>query len=60
MVPEGGPPRAAQLEDENPESATPEEKPSVAEIRQRIRDGAYDTDAVLDSIARRILDRGDI
>jgi anti-sigma28 factor (negative regulator of flagellin synthesis) len=52
--------RSAQLEGEKPASATPAAKPSVAEIRQRIRDGVYETDAVLDSIAHRILDRGDL
>jgi len=52
--------RAAQLEGEKPAAAAPAEKPSVAEIRQRIRDGVYESDAVIDSIARRILERGDL
>lgn len=32
----------------------------LAEIRQRIQSGAYDSLAVVDEVARRILDRGDI
>lgn len=52
--------RAAELEGEKPAAAAPTEKPSVDEIRQRIRDGVYESDAVIDSVARRILDRGDI
>lgn len=53
---EQGPPSSSP----HPDTARPEEKPSVAELRRRIRDGAYDTDAVLDAVARRILDRGDL
>jgi anti-sigma28 factor (negative regulator of flagellin synthesis) len=51
--------RSAQLEGESPATA-PADKPSVSEIRQRIHDGVYESDAVIDSIARRILDRGDL
>ena len=32
----------------------------LAEIRHRIQSGAYDSLAVVDEVARRILDRGDI
>lgn len=32
----------------------------LAEIRQRIHSGAYDSLAVVDEVARRILDRGDV
>ena len=32
----------------------------LAEIRQRIQSGAYDSLAVVDEVARRILDRGDL
>lgn len=32
----------------------------VGEIRQRILNGAYDSAAVVDTVARRILQRGDI
>jgi anti-sigma28 factor (negative regulator of flagellin synthesis) len=52
--------RAAKLEGEQPTTAAPAEKPSIDEIRQRIRDGVYETDHAIDSIARRILERGDI
>ncbi len=52
--------RAAELEGEKPAAAVPAEKPSIEEIRQRIRDGVYESDAVIDSIARRILDRGEL
>lgn len=52
--------RAAELEGEQPAEAAPAEKRSVEEIRQRIQDGVYQSDQALDSIARRILERGDI
>jgi anti-sigma28 factor (negative regulator of flagellin synthesis) len=32
----------------------------VSEIRQRILDGAYNSNEVVDTVARRILQRGDI
>lgn len=32
----------------------------LAEIRQRIQSGAYDSLAVVDEVARRILDHGDV
>lgn len=32
----------------------------LLEIRQRILHGAYDTDAVVAEVARRIIDRGDL
>ena len=32
----------------------------LAEIRQRVLQGAYDSDAVVAEVARRILDRGDL
>jgi negative regulator of flagellin synthesis FlgM len=32
----------------------------LAEIRRRLLAGAYDTNEVVDAVARRILDRGDI
>jgi hypothetical protein len=32
----------------------------LAEVRQRVLQGAYDTDAVIADVARRILDRGDV
>jgi hypothetical protein len=32
----------------------------VAELRQRARDGAYDSSAVLEQVARRILESGDL
>lgn len=32
----------------------------VADIRQRILSGAYDTTHVIDAVARRILQRGDL
>jgi anti-sigma28 factor (negative regulator of flagellin synthesis) len=34
--------------------------PRLQEIRERILRGAYDTDAVVAEVARRILDRGDL
>jgi anti-sigma28 factor (negative regulator of flagellin synthesis) len=34
--------------------------PRLQEIRERIFRGAYDTDAVVAEVARRILDRGDL
>jgi hypothetical protein len=55
--------RAAQLEGgdgSEPAQAAPTRGRSIAEIRQRIRDGVYDTDHALDFIARRILERGDL
>jgi hypothetical protein len=32
----------------------------LAEIRQRVLQGAYDTDAVVADVARRLLERGDV
>lgn len=32
----------------------------LARIRQRVLSGAYDTDAVVADVARRLLDRGDL
>jgi hypothetical protein len=32
----------------------------LAELRQRVRDGAYDSSAVLEQVARRILESGDL
>ncbi|HEX2187920.1 MAG TPA: hypothetical protein VHG51_03430 [Longimicrobiaceae bacterium] len=32
----------------------------VAEVRRRIREGFYDSAAVLDEVARRMLARGDV
>ena len=32
----------------------------LQDIRERILQGAYDTDEVVDEVARRILDRGDL
>jgi len=32
----------------------------IAEVRQRIRDGAYGSAEVIDEVARRMLERGDI
>jgi flagellar biosynthesis anti-sigma factor FlgM len=42
--------------------ATTDSQPAdrVAEIRQRILDGAYNANEVVDTVARRILQRGDI
>lgn len=46
--------RAARLAPVDPGSAT-----RLAEIRQRVLEGAYDTDAVVADVAQRILERGD-
>jgi hypothetical protein len=32
----------------------------VADLRQRVRSGAYDSSAVLEQVARRILESGDL
>jgi anti-sigma28 factor (negative regulator of flagellin synthesis) len=56
--------RAARLAEQLPaagngtDAAKPER--SIAEIQQRIRDGIYDSDAVLDAIARRLLTLGEL
>jgi hypothetical protein len=47
--------RASRLE---PVGADAAER--LAAVRQRILEGAYDADAVVADLARRILDRGDI
>jgi hypothetical protein len=56
--------RAAQLAEQLPAvgGATQAAKAerSLAEIQQRIRDGGYDTDTVLDAIARRLLSLGEL
>ena len=41
-------------------SATGAQAERLQEIRARVLQGAYDTDAVVAEVARRILDRGDI
>lgn len=39
----------------------PELRPErVAEVRRRIREGAYDSAGVLEEVARRMLARGDV
>ena len=40
--------------------STSARSPRLQEIRERILRGAYDTDAVVAEVARRILDRGDL
>lgn len=42
---------------ENPDGLTPER---TAQIRQRVLDGAYNSLAVVDEVARRILGSGDL
>jgi anti-sigma28 factor (negative regulator of flagellin synthesis) len=42
------------------EAAPTDRASRLAEIRQRILQGAYDSDAVVGEVARRILDRGDL
>ncbi len=39
---------------------TPDSPERLNEIRRRVLAGAYDTDAVVGEVARRILDRGDV
>lgn len=41
------------------EQTTPDTPERLNEIRRRVLAGAYDTDAVVGEVARRILDRGD-
>ena len=40
--------------------SAPTRSPRLQEIRERILRGAYDTDAIVAEVARRILDRGDL
>lgn len=42
------------------EQTTPDTPDRLAEIRRRVLRGAYDTDAVVLEVARRIIDRGDV
>jgi anti-sigma28 factor (negative regulator of flagellin synthesis) len=42
------------------EQTTPNTPERLNEIRRRVLTGAYDTDAVVGEVARRILDRGDV
>jgi len=41
------------------EPTTPATQERLAEIRRRVLSGAYDADAVVGEVARRIIDRGD-
>jgi hypothetical protein len=41
-------------------SDEPPQKPRVAELRRRVLGGYYATDAMMDALARRILDSGDL
>ena len=46
---------------ESGEAARPELSPErLAELRQRVLSGAYDSLAVVDQVARRMLQRGDV
>ena len=54
-ISEAGRAKAAQSN-----TALPARAAQLQEIRERVLRGAYDTDAVVGEVARRILDRGDL
>lgn len=50
--------RARAAEAAPPEGSLPPER--LTEIRRRIAEGVYDSDAVLEAVARRIIQSGDL
>ncbi len=54
-ISDAGRAKAAQLE-----PTTPGSEQRLAEVRRRVLNGAYDADAVVGEVARRIMDRGDV
>jgi anti-sigma28 factor (negative regulator of flagellin synthesis) len=54
-ISDAGRAKAAQLE-----PTTPGTEQRLAEVRRRVISGAYDADAVVGEVARRIIDRGDV
>jgi hypothetical protein len=42
------------------EAAAPMTRERIAELRRKVRDGAYDSVAMMDAVARRILQSGDL
>lgn len=48
---------AARLDEAGAEELTPER---IAQLRQRIRDGVYDSPDIADAVAQRILGSGDL
>lgn len=51
---------AGRARAERIEPTTPGQVDRLAQIRQRVLQGAYDADGVVADVARRILDRGDL
>lgn len=54
-ISDAGRAKAARLE---PTSSGTRDR--LAEVRQRVLNGAYDADAVVGEVARKIIDRGDV
>ncbi|MCC6928884.1 MAG: flagellar biosynthesis anti-sigma factor FlgM [Gemmatimonadaceae bacterium] len=54
-ISDAGRAKAAQLE-----PTTPGTEQRLAEVRRRVLNGAYDADAVVGEVARRIIERGDV
>ena len=42
------------------EAAAPMTRERIAELKRKVRDGAYDSVAMMDAVARRILQSGDL